>query len=63
MKDVTVMTDTGKNPNKADIFYVTQYQRNNIFYTLRIKPIYPHLSVYTGVGGNHTDDTATTQFY
>ncbi len=43
MKDVTVMTDTGKNPNKADIFYVTQYQRNNIFYTLRIKPIYPQL--------------------
>ena len=40
MKDVTIMTDTGKNPNKADILYVTQNKRNSINNELYMKPIY-----------------------
>ncbi len=43
MKNVTEMTNTEKSPNKVNIFYITQNQRNSITSKLRIRPIYPQL--------------------
>ena len=43
MKNVTEMTDTEKGPNKANLLYMTQNQRNSGTNDLRIRPIYPQL--------------------